>query len=274
MNQLFNTYMDDQQTKKTDFIKKIIFDHKVDLFHDLKKSTEFEDILPGRVGAVLVDQYDLTPIVRTTTKYKNPAQQFKPIHYEIINNIKKAVISSIPDLDFNNALIEIYDNNYCTMGYHTDQALDLKDGSYIGIYSCYEKPSEIDELNSRKLIIKNKVTDDIIEISMDHNSVILFDLATNQQHLHKIVASNNKLNKWCLGYTWLGITFRLSKTFIHHIDNIPYFYKTDKILTLATTEESKTFYKLKSEENKKIDFDYSYSDITYTISPSDLLQPL
>jgi len=226
---------------------KIVLDYKQNLFPELTKVTEFEDITKGRMGAVLVDiQNDLIPLVRTTTKYTNPAQKFNLFHYDIMEKI---------GIKFNNALIEVYDNQYCTMGFHSDQALDLEDGSYIGIYSCYE--NHLNQTNPRKLIIKNKTTNKISEITMDHNSVILFQLSTNQQYLHKIILENNKSNQ---NNKWLGITFRLSKTFINPINNV---------LKLANEEESKNFYKLRSEENKSLNF--QYPEINYTISMSDLL---
>ena len=40
-----------------------------------------------------------------------------------------------------------------TMKYHSDQALDLADNSYICIFSCYDNP-----INLRTLRIKNKLT--------------------------------------------------------------------------------------------------------------------
>lgn len=245
---------------------KIILDNEKNIFPELMKITDFEDVTKGRMGAILVDvQNDLIPLVRTTTKYINPAQNFKSIHYDIMEKIKQQ--AHINEIKFNNALIEVYDNQYCTMGFHSDQALDLADDSYIGIYSCYENPQDMKQSNSRKLIIKNKTTNKLSEIIMDHNSVILFQLSTNQQHLHKIILDNNTNNK---NNKWLGITFRLSKTFIHPINDIPFFHQTNDVLKLANEEESKNFYKLRSEENKSTNF--KYPEITYTISMSDLLQ--
>lgn len=240
---------------------KIILDYKMNLFPDLIKSTDFEDITNGRKGAILVDPTNnLIPLVRTTTKYTKPAQKFKSIHYDIINEIKKG--ANINEIKFNNVLIEVYDNKYTTMGFHSDQSLDLENGSYIAIYSCYEN---IKGTNYRNLIVKNKVTNELTEFIMEHNSVILFDFSTNQQYLHKIILKNNNINN-----RWLGITFRLSKTFIHHINNIPYFYKTDNVLMLANNEECKDFYKLRGKENKSLEF--KYPDINFTISASDLIQ--
>jgi len=240
---------------------KINLDNKTNLFPELLSITEFEDITKGRKGAILVDnRKDLIPLVRTTTKYIKPVQKFKQIHYNIMEKIRKK--TNLNNIGFNNALIELYDNQYCTMGFHTDQALDLADDTYIAIYSCYENP----QLNLRKLIIQNKITNKQSEIIMDHDSVIVFNLSTNQQHLHKIILENIQNNN----NQWLGITFRLSKTFIQHINDIPYFYQTTNILRVANDEECKDFYQLRSKENKNIE--YKYPEINYTISPSDLLR--
>lgn len=239
---------------------KVILDYKENVFPDLKTTT-FESVTKGRKGAVLVDtQNNLIPLVRSTTKYVNPAQQFKSIHYDIMKQIKEKI--SVDEIRFNNALIEIYDNNYCTMGFHSDQALDLENESYIAIYSCYENSNTT---NCRRLIVKNKITNEMTEIVMDHNSVILFQLPTNQQHLHKII-----LNKPDKDNRWLGITFRSSKTFVHHVNNVPLFYETDRILSLANDKKTREFYKLRSEENKSVNFEYP--EIDYTISASDLLE--
>lgn len=42
-------------------------------------------------------------------------------------------------------------------------------------------------------------------------------------------------------------------------------------LKLGTEEEKKEFYKLRSEENKSLN--YEYPQINYTTSPSDLINP-
>lgn len=249
---------------------KIILDYDIDMFSELSNVTQFEDIVQGRKGAVLIDltnsknldevKNNLIPIVRTTTKYLKPVQKYQDIHYNIITKIKEE--SKIEELEFNNSLIEIYDSRYCKMGFHSDQALDLKADSYIAIYSCYKnKPT-----NLRKVIIKNKQTKELSEITMEHNSVILFSLPTNSQHLHKIILDNKTNDN---DNEWLGITFRMSKTFIYHKNNVPYFYPTKKVLTIAKEEERKIFYKLRGKENKKIEFEYP--ELNFTISVSDTL---
>jgi hypothetical protein len=241
--------------------KQFNIETKTDYFTELSTSVKFEPVIKGRQGTVLVDYSDNTiPIVRTTTKYDKPAQKFLPIHYNLIKEIKNEVKENI-ELKLNNALIEIYDNTYRTMGYHSDQALDLKDDSYICIFSCYDNPNTKD---IRKLRVKNKTTKEMMNYELNHNSILLFSLKTNQNHLHKII-----LDKVTDGVKWLGVTFRLSKTFIEFIDKKPYFTHSKKLLTIANDDKQKEFYKMRSTENKSID--YKYPDIEYSISISDLM---
>lgn len=234
-------------------------------FEKLSGSIPFENITNGRIGANLVDVKDnLIPIVRTTTIYQKPAQKFLPIHFDIINKINK--MPRIKNIKLNNALIEIYDSKYTNMGFHSDQSLDLEPNSYICIFSCYSNP---ESKSVRKLIVKEKNSELMIEYTLNHNSIIMFSVDTNRKYLHKIVLDNydkQDTNKW------LGITFRLSKTFINFIDNTPYFFPTKIKLRLSNENEKKEFYNLRSKENKMAFFEYPF--IEYTISQSDLIKPL
>lgn len=224
------------------------------MFNELSHC-KFETITNGRIGANLVKLNDTKiPIVRTTTKYYQPAQKFSQVHLEIIEKIKET--TPIKDLDFNNALIEVYDSKYTKMGFHSDQMLDLQDNSYIAIFSCYENDTSNE---TRTLIIKNKETNQENKIILKHNSVVLFSLTTNSTHLHKIILEKPSTNKW------LGITFRLSKTFINFIDNVPYLPNGNEL----KLNDDIDFYKYRNLENKLSN--YSYPEINYTISPSDLL---
>lgn len=216
----------------------------------------FESNIKNRKEAVLVDNKNgLIPIVRTTSTYNNPAQQFLPIHFDLMDKIRSATSTTII---FNNALIEIYGSEYRTMKYHTDHTLDLADDSYICLFSCYDNPT-----TPRKLQIKNKITLDEEQIILQNNSIVLFSVDTNQKHLHKIIYDGPKSNA-----LWLGITFRLSKQNITFIDNLPYFYHSMIMLRIANIDERKEFYKHKQMENQSTN--YKYPVITYTISPSDL----
>jgi len=220
------------------------------MFEKISNSYEFEDITKGRKGCTIADYSNNIPLVRTTTIYKNKTQQFNKYIYEIINEIKKTNNNIL----LNNALLEIYDNNYKKMKYHSDQLLDIKDDSFICVFSCYNNNY------NRKLVIKNKNNGIINEIIMENNSVIIFDTKTNKEYLHKIVLQNNNESKW------LGLTFRLSNTFIKFINKKPYIYSTE--LILANDEQKKEFFRLRKEENKNIN--YNYPLINYTISPGDL----
>ncbi len=256
-------------------------------FDKLFEGINFEPITKGRLGANLFySNSNKIPLVRTTTIYTNPIQKFNSLHLEIINQIKLQAKEKynldIPELI--NGLVEIYTDEYKTMGFHTDQALDLEPKSYICIYSFYSNPKS---QSLRKLEIQNKINGEKKSISLTHNSVVLFDLETNQKNLHKIVLSesnsksNSKLNsEFDFNLEdqnkWFGLTLRTSKTFVEFVDSKAYLieksnpeFKTE--LKLATIEEKKEFYKLRSEENKSTC--YLYPLIPYTISPSDLIKP-
>ena len=71
---------------------KFVLDFTDNIFQLLYESTKFEHICNGRIGAIMVDSYNMIPIVRTTTKYNNIVQKFLPIHHTIIENIKKPAI--------------------------------------------------------------------------------------------------------------------------------------------------------------------------------------
>lgn len=235
------------------------------LFNELLDSVQFEDVGKGRQGTVLVkNEQRGTPIVRTTTKYSAPAQLFQDVHQRIAQKIKEEASLA---LDFNNALIENYSNTYSTMGSHSDQAQDLIDESFIALFSCYKDPELANP--PRKLVIESKEPGgDSFEIPLTHNSVVLFSLDTNRLYKHKIVldrSANPPENQW------LGITFRTSKTFVSYdgeqanlLDGTP--------LTLANEEQRHEFYKLRGQENRELEF--SYPELTYTISPGDRLVPV
>ena len=225
---------------------------------ELMESVSFEPITGGRLGAVLADLRDgVVPLVRTTTRYHNPTQPFTRVHYDLITSIADLGITGL-----NNALIELYDDQYRTMGFHTDQAQDLEPGSSIAIVSYYDNP--VGPL--RKLVVLDKETGVTSEISLEHRSVVWFSLETNRKLRHKIILDH-------VGPTdnrWLGLTFRRSHTFIRFVDERPYFVGGHS-LTLADDAQRKAFYSHRSNENANLDF--VYPDLTYTISQGDLMQP-
>lgn len=247
------------------------FNQELDIFNELCNSIKFEHIAKGRIGAncfVSIDNdCNYIPLVRTTTIYSNPIQKFTSPFITLINQIKSQVykLYNINVGELNNGLVEIYTHEYKTMGFHSDQSLDLESDSWICIFSTYSNPESF-KSSLRKLVVQSKLTNQQTEYNLTHNSVIIFDTNTNNTHLHKIILSNS--NNEENSNKWFGITFRTSKIFIKFIESKPYILDNMDELILATPEEKKEFYKLKSQENKSIGFRYPY--INYTISPSDL----
>jgi hypothetical protein len=237
-------------------------------FDELNELTDYDRITEGRFGSnvVRIRNGNQVPIVRTTTRYEKPSRIFHEKHLRLVSSIKRHFYYL--DIDFNNAMIERYTHEYKSMGFHSDQSIDLADDSYIAIYSCYNDP---DTKHTRTLVIKNKEFESNIQkINMEHDSVILFSTKTNSSYLHKIVLdhNNNDYNDYN-DIEWIGITFRLSKTFITFNDNVPYF-ENGEILEMCV--HTKEFYKYRSMENKLTNF--TYPPLYYTISPSDLLFPI
>ncbi|MEV7597996.1 hypothetical protein AB0O91_11515 [Kitasatospora sp. NPDC089797] len=235
------------------------------LFTGLSAATSWEDVGKGRQGAVLarVGEDGGVPLVRTTTRYGNPTQRFRPVHEQLAQRIQEH--AGLPT-GFNNALVETYTNAYRTMGGHSDQALDLAEDSSIAVFSCYRHPAAGP---SRKLIVEAKGPGrDTFEIPLAHHGVVVFSVDANRRHRHRIIldgpaeAADNQ---------WLGVTFRTSKTLIRFHDGharLPLGAR----LRRADDEQSREFYRLRRRENDETDF--SYPELTYTISGSDLLPPV
>lgn len=256
--------------KKEDFYKTNLSFEK-NLFNELLNQIEFENVANGRIGNHLVKVSDSgIPIVRTTTKYNISAHTFSLTHNTIVDSINDS-LEHLPSVNFNNALIEVYDSSYTKMKYHSDQCLDLVANSYIGLFSCYEKPNELTEQSIRKLKIKDKITNKEFEISLTHNSFILFSLSANSRFFHKIVLEQVPKQKPLQSENkWLGITLRESKTFILFKNNLAYL-ENGKLLELATDDQQKEYFKLRGEENKSMNF--IYPQIDYTLSKADTLIP-
>ncbi|OAR22180.1 hypothetical protein A8W25_29455 [Streptomyces sp. ERV7] len=235
------------------------------LFAELSASVRWEDVGKGRRGATLtrIDEAGGVPLVRTTTRYGNPTQCFRPVHERLARQIQER--AALP-VEFNNALIESYTNAYTTMGSHSDQALDLANESSIAIFSCYQHP---ESSPPRKLVFESKGSDgEKFEIPLAHNSVVVFSVGSNQRLRHKIVlampgqAANNQ---------WLGVTFRTSKTFVRFHDGHAHLPQGARLMS-ADDEQRREFYQLRRRENKETDFIYPV--LTYTISESDLMPPV
>ena len=234
------------------------------LFEELSASARWEDVGKGRRGATLtkLDETGGVPLVRTTTRYGSPTQRFRPVHERLAQQIQEH--AALP-VGFNNALIEIYTNAYTTMGSHSDQALDLADGSFIAVFSCYRDP---ETSPPRKLIFEPKgTTGEKSEIPLAHNSIVAFSVDSNRRLKHKIILGAPARTA---DDQWLGVTFRTSKTFVRFHDGHAYLPQGAR-LTPADDEQRHEFYRLRRRENNETDF--TYPPLTYTISESDLIPP-
>lgn len=236
-----------------------------DLFAELTASARLEDVGKGRRGAVLArtDEANCVPLVRTTTRYGNPTQRFRAVHERLAQRIQEH--AALP-VGFNNALIESYTNAYRTMGSHSDQALDLADGSFIAVFSCYQ---HAEAKPPRKLIFESKgAGGEKFEIPLAHNGIVAFSTDSNRRLKHKIVLDPSAQPT---GNQWLGVTFRTSKTLIRFRNGQAYLPQSAR-LTLADDEQKSEFYRLRRRENNETDFVYPV--LTYTISGSDLVPPV
>lgn len=235
------------------------------LFAELSASTRLDDTGKGRRGAVLtkIDAAGGVPLVRTTTRYSSPAQRFSAVHERLAQQIQERAALSV---GFNNALIESYTNAYKTMGSHSDQALDLANGSFIAVFSCYQHP---EAKPSRKLIFESKGSDgEKFEIPLAHNSIVAFSVDSNRRLRHKIVLDAPAQTA---DNQWLGVTFRTSKTLVHFRDGHAYLPQGARLMS-ADDEQRHEFYRLRRRENNETDFIYPL--LTYTISESDLMPPV
>ena len=207
------------------------------IFNQLYISTKFENLSNSRKGANLFithNKTNIVPIVRTTTIYKYPIQYSNDIHLNICNQINNVTNNNYK---FNNALIEIYNNQYSTMKFHSDQALDLEENSYICLFSCYKNIHNC----SRKLVVKNKETNNSFDVILDNNSIVIFSTNDNKNYIHKIVLNDDlELDD---NNEWLGITFRLSKTFVdyNYIQPMILTNNIKHILTLANENDKNKF---------------------------------
>eukprot|EP01113_Clastostelium_recurvatum_P035410 TRINITY_DN4936_c0_g1_i4.p1 TRINITY_DN4936_c0_g1~~TRINITY_DN4936_c0_g1_i4.p1 ORF type:complete len:254 (+),score=44.95 TRINITY_DN4936_c0_g1_i4:24-764(+) len=230
------------------------------LYDALVSSVEFERLGSGREGAILVDDRDgRVPIHRSTTPFSLPLQRFKPIHHELVQAI---------GLPLNNAMIERYTSSYRKMGWHSDHALDLADDGYIAVVSAYSREPEPHEVRKLHIVPKGQSQDTWDEVPLDHATVVLFSAATNQTWLHRIMLDSPKQTS----IEWVGVTFRLSKTFVEFREGVPYLSPGGVPLHVASEQERHAFFKAKGQQNAH-EGSYDSPIIDYSLSVGDTLPP-
>jgi hypothetical protein len=234
-----------------------------DWFKELKENSPLELVTSGRWGGNVVKAKDkgAVPLFRTTSCYQNKNQLFSPVHFDLLSSL------DVPGAkDFNTGLVEVYNNSYRSMKFHTDQSLDLAKGTVICVCTFYSTGFQCE---NRKLTIKNKTTGQVQTIPLLHNSAVWFDEETNRHHVHQITLhdTETKENIECL-----LVTLRTSKTKLDFHSGVPVFLQTGKELTLATKEEQNQMYQWKGLENKQTSFEYP-DDVSFTLNSGDLLSP-
>lgn len=243
-------------------------------FKALSEEITFETLGKGRLGNHIVKETTRgVPLVRTTSKFTIPPYYFSKNHHHILEKINQTLRSEgQPEQEFNSGLIEIYDENYTKMGYHSDQNLDLEPDAYIGLWSCYKNPETLTDASTRILRIKDKSTEEEFDIALTQHSLVLFSVEANAKYSHKIILENpNREALKLADNKWLGITFRTSKTLVEFRNNKPYF-EDGSVMELANETQEKEFYKQRGQENRSLSF--TYPPLKYTLSKADLMLPL
>ncbi|MFF0274429.1 hypothetical protein [Streptomyces sp. NPDC004330] len=249
----------------SDEVRSYVLPAGEDPFAALSASAVLEDTGKGRRGAVLtrVDETGAVPLVRTTGRYVRPPQRFRAVHEGLAERVRECTGSPV---GFNNALIERYTDAYRTMGAHSDQALDLADGSFIALFSCYRHP---DAGPPRKLVFASKEANgDTYEVPLVQNGVVTFSVDSNRRLKHRIVLDAPAV---VAENQWLGVTFRTAKTLLRFVGGharLPWGVP----LAPADEEQAREFYRLRSRENEETDF--AYPALAYTVSGSDLMPPV
>ena len=139
------------------------------------------------------------------------------------------------------------------------------DHGELALLSCYE---HAEAGPSRRLMVESKAPGGpTFAIPLPHGHVIVFSAATKRQLRHRIVLDPTAGDP---DNTWLGLTLRASKTYVHIRDGQTRLADGTPP-TLASEHERHEFFPLRRQENQEVDF--VYPRITCTLSPSDLSPP-
>nr|WP_202523411.1 hypothetical protein [Kitasatospora sp. SID7827] len=236
-----------------------------DLFAELAAATRWEEVGPGRRAAVLVrpGADGRVPLVRTTARYAQPAQRFRPVHARLADRIREL---AGPGEEFDNALAEVYTRAYTRMGAHSDLALDLAEGSSIAVFSCYRNGGAG---ATRTLVLEPKEGQpgERTAVPLVQHGVVVFSVEANRRMRHRILLEPPAR---AADDEWLGVTYRTSRTRLRHRDGRAHLPHGE--LTAATEEQQREFHRLRRRENAEPDF--RYPPLSYTVSASDLLPPV
>ncbi|GAA2103098.1 hypothetical protein GCM10009759_38170 [Kitasatospora saccharophila] len=235
-----------------------------DPFAELLDSVRWEETGRGRRTAVIVrvGADGGVPLVRTTARYAEPAQRFRPVHERLARLVRER--AGLPD-GLDNALVELYTNAYTSMGAHSDLALDLAAGSSIALYSCYRDPAG--PPRTLRFEPKDGVPGRDFAVPLVQHGLVVLPLAANRRFRHRILLEPTAR---AVDNEWLGVTFRTSATPVRYRAGRAHLPAGE--LRAATEEEQHEFRLLRRRENRETDF--GYQPLAYTVSPSDLLPPV
>lgn len=179
-------------------------------FDTLAEGVAFEHVGRGRDVAVLFRELgdSRVPVVRTMARYSQPSQPFTGCVGALADAVFATGRLAVP---LNNAMAEIYDRDYRTMGFHSDMALDLDPASHIAIFSVYDSPPPSGAI--RDLVIVDKATGADTLLPLAPRTVTLFSVQDNAQFLHKIVLRAPP-SPAADSVRWLGVTLRTSMTVV------------------------------------------------------------
>jgi hypothetical protein len=240
-------------------------------YSDLLQDLDLETIRDGRQQTTLVclTPTGLVPLVRSTTSCKYPAQPIKPVHAQLMAEILSQLELAGVSTSFNHIMLERYSSDYRKMRYHSDQALDLAEDSYIAIFSRYPVPPFPGR--ELQLVIRTKANPQYEQIiPLTDRSLIYFSVADNRLYQHKLVLKSDQ-QLAVPDQPWLGLTMRCARTLLRFINEIPYFTDQQAMLVLATPTQAKECLSYRHAENTKTDFRYPI--LTYTLSVGDTLDP-
>lgn len=238
--------------------------------NDPTRDIALEPVARGRAGAVVAwRDGDRVPLVRGTTRYMNTTCTAPQALRDLARAIEVAANVTVP---FNNALVERYTNQYRNMKPHSDQAQDLQANSVIAVWSWYRNP---DKPPSRAIRVRRKNNIGSIEsteytentetvVPLVHGHAVVFDLAFNAAHVHRITINNDDND----GNDWTGVTLRTSDQYLHTHDG-HFVFSDGRPLRLASIPDEKLFFAARKRENHTTDFRWPLFD--FTASPGDMI---
>ena len=142
---------------------------------------------------------------RIVTKRKVAWYGDQPYDYTYSNSTKKALpwtpalrelkemAENLTNETYNSCLLNLYHTGEEGMGWHTDNEKELKRNGAIASYSFGAE---------RKFVFKHKTTKEMVELLLDHGSLLVMKGATQNHWLHRLPPTKK------VGSARINLTFR------------------------------------------------------------------